>query len=105
METADDARRRLNENTRHFRHGLAARGFDVPAGEHPIVPVMLGDARLAQRMATDLLERGVYVVGFFFPVVPEGRARIRVQVSAAHTRADLDQALDAFAAARDACLE
>jgi glycine C-acetyltransferase len=73
-------------------------GFSISEGNHPIVPVMLGDAVLAQKMSQKLLERGIYAVGFFFPVVPKGKARIRVQISAAHTKEDLDKAIAAFAA-------
>lgn len=76
-------------------------GFDIPGGVHPIVPVMLHDARVAQEMAQRMLDKGVYVVGFFYPVVPQGKARIRTQLSALHTRADLDEAVAAFAACRD----
>jgi glycine C-acetyltransferase len=76
-------------------------GFDVLAGDHPIVPVMIGDAALASAMADRLLERGVYVIGFSYPVVPMGKARIRTQVSAAHSRSELERAADAFAAVRD----
>ena len=90
-------RDKLMENTRYFREGLAAVGFQIKAGVHPIVPIMLGDAVLAQKMAARLLEKGVYVIGFFYPVVPKGQARIRVQISAAHARADLDFALRMFA--------
>ena len=90
-------RDRLDENTRFFRAGLEAAGLALKPGIHPIVPVMLGDAALSQRFAARMLEKGVYVVGFFFPVVPSGAARIRTQVSAAHTRADLEFALRAFA--------
>jgi len=89
-------RDRLEANTRHFRAGLTAAGLSVLPGEHPIVPVMIGDARLASEMADALLTEGIYVIGFSFPVVPKGQARIRVQVSAAHTREDLDLAIDAF---------
>jgi glycine C-acetyltransferase len=89
-------RDRLEANTRHFRAAIAAAGFDVLAGEHPIVPIMLYDARLAAGVASDLLAEGIYVKGFSFPVVPHGKARIRVQVSAAHRRADLDRAVEAF---------
>jgi glycine C-acetyltransferase len=89
----------LEDNTRHFRAGLAARGFEMKPGEHPIIPVMLYDAELSQRLARRLLELGVYVTGFFYPVVPKGQARIRVQISAQHTRAQLDAALSAFALA------
>jgi glycine C-acetyltransferase len=92
----DDLRARLFENAAHWRAGLERAGFDLLPGEHPIVPVMLGDARLAQAMAARLFELGVYVAGFFYPVVPEGRARIRTQMNAALTRADLDTALAAF---------
>ncbi|MEW8014636.1 MAG: glycine C-acetyltransferase [Candidatus Sedimenticola endophacoides] len=90
-------RDRLEENTRYFRRGLREAGFAVDDGDHPIVPVMLGDAWLAQEMSARLLERGIYAIGFFFPVVPKGKARIRTQISAAHTREDLDKAIRAFA--------
>jgi glycine C-acetyltransferase len=96
-----DLRRRLAENTAYFRGGMRDRGFDIRPGEHPIVPVMLYDAKLAGAMAQRLLEKGVYVIGFSFPVVPRGQARIRVQVSAAHSREDLDFALGAFSMARE----
>jgi glycine C-acetyltransferase len=79
---------------------MTARGFAITPGEHPIVPIMLGDAKLAAEMAEKLLERGVYVIGFSYPVVPQGKARIRVQVSAAHTREDLEFAMEAFAAVK-----
>ena len=88
----------LQENTHYFRKGMRAAGFDVDEGDHPIVPVMLGDAVLAQKMSQKLLERGVYAIGFFFPVVAKGKARIRAQISAAHTKEDLDTAISAFAA-------
>jgi glycine C-acetyltransferase len=94
---ADDLRQRLNDNARRFRAGLEAAGFTVLAGVTPIIPVMLHEARLAQAMAAELDRRGVYVAGFFYPVVPEGQARIRTQVSAAHGDADLDLAVAAFA--------
>ncbi len=90
-------RDRLMENTRYFRTGMKAAGFSISDGEHPIVPVMLGDAKLAQEMSRRLLQRGVYAIGFFYPVVAEGKARIRTQISAAHTREDLDTAITAFA--------
>jgi glycine C-acetyltransferase len=93
---ADALRDTLAGNTRHFRDGLAAAGFDLKPGVHPIVPVMLYDAPLAQRFAAGLLEEGIYAIGFFFPVVPKGQARIRTQVSAAHTREQLDRAIAAF---------
>jgi len=89
-------RERLRDNTRYFREQLGNAGFDIRPGDHPIVPIMLYEAPLAQQMAARLLERGIYVIGFFYPVVPAGQARIRTQVSAAHTRAHLDQALEAF---------
>ncbi len=89
-------RDRLEESTRRFRTGMTERGFDIRPGVHPIVPIMLYDARLAQTMATDLLNEGIYAIGFSFPVVPKGQARIRVQISAAHEREHIEQALDAF---------
>ncbi|HWB14181.1 MAG TPA: glycine C-acetyltransferase [Pirellulales bacterium] len=96
LKTSSELRERLRDNTRFFRQGLSQRGFNIVPGEHPIVPIMLGDAPLAARMAEELLNRGIYVIGFSYPVVPQGKARIRVQLSAAHTRDDLVQALDAF---------
>lgn len=90
-------RDRLMDNTRYFRAGMTQRGFDIVPGEHPICPIMLGDATLATRMADAMLDQGVYVIGFSYPVVPKGKARIRVQVSAAHTHDDLTLAMDAFA--------
>jgi glycine C-acetyltransferase len=96
-------RARLNENTRRFRTAMRQSGFDVREGVHPIVPVMLGDARLASRMAERLLELGVYVIGFSYPVVPRDQARIRVQLSAAHTADQIDRAVEAFAAAEATC--
>lgn len=89
-------RDKLEDNTRYFREAMTAAGFDIKPGVHPIVPVMLYDAVLAQKMSARLLEEGIYVIGFFYPVVPKGEARIRVQVSAAHDRADLDRAIAAF---------
>ncbi|WP_425406176.1 glycine C-acetyltransferase [Hwanghaeella sp.] len=96
VEQGDDLRAALFRNAAKWRAGLDALGFDLLPGEHPIVPVMLGDARLAQSMAAKLYEEGVYVAGFFFPVVPKGKARIRTQMNAALTEADLDFALTAF---------
>lgn len=93
-------RDRLHDNTRHFRAAMTAKGFNIVPGEHPITPIMLGDAVLAGRMAERMLEKGVYVIGFSYPVVPQGKARIRVQVSAAHTREDLDFAIEAFGAVK-----
>ncbi len=89
-------RDRLEANTRYFREQMTGRGFDIRAGVHPIVPIMLYDAVLAQTVARDMLEQDIYVIGFSFPVVPKGQARIRVQVSAAHTREQLDRCIDAF---------
>ena len=89
-------RDRLADNTRWFRRAMTEAGFKIRAGEHPIVPIMLGDARLAQQMAADLLREGIYVVGFSYPVVPKDAARIRVQISAAHEPAHLEQAVAAF---------
>ncbi|MFT4605913.1 MAG: glycine C-acetyltransferase [Rhodothermales bacterium] len=86
----------LESNTAWFRKSMTAAGFDIKPGVHPIVPIMLYDARLAAGMAADLLEEGIYVIGFSFPVVPRGEARIRVQISAAHTQAHLEKAVDAF---------
>jgi glycine C-acetyltransferase len=100
VQRSGELRARLRENTAWFRQRIVELGFDVRPGEHPIVPIMLYDARVAKEMADRLLEKGVYVVGFSFPVVPREQARIRVQISAAHTRADLDFALGAFAAVR-----
>jgi glycine C-acetyltransferase len=94
-----ELRDRLESNTRFFREGLAQAGFDIKPGTHPIVPIMLYDEKLAHDMARRLLELGIYVIGFSFPVVPRGQARIRVQVSAAHERAHLERALAAFAQA------
>jgi glycine C-acetyltransferase len=99
LESAGDLRRRLRENTALFRSLLEARGFDVLPGEHPIVPVMIGDAAAAGRLAEALLARGVYVIAFSYPVVPRGAARIRTQVSAAHTREELERSAEAFAEA------
>ena len=98
LEHSPDLRTRLFDNTRFFRSGLEKAGFTLKPGEHPIIPVMLGDAALAGRMADSLLQRGVYVIGFSFPVVPKGQARIRTQMSAALTREQLEKALDAFTA-------
>ena len=99
IEAADDVRERLFDNTRYWRAGLERLGFRLLAGEHPIIPVMIGEAPLAQAFAQALDTRGVMVSAFFFPVVPRGAARIRTQMNAALTREDLDFALDAFAAA------
>ena len=99
VEQADDLRAKLTGNAQYWRAGLTQAGFTLLPGDHPIIPVMLGEAKLAQAMAADLNQRGVHVAPFFFPVVPRGQARIRTQMNAALTRDDLDFALDAFTAA------
>ncbi|MCB9524961.1 MAG: glycine C-acetyltransferase [Myxococcales bacterium] len=96
LESSDDLRVKLRANAQRFRAGMAAAGFDLLPGEHPIIPVMLGDAKLAGRMADLLLEEGIYVIGFSFPVVPKGKARIRTQMSAAHDFEHIDRAVAAF---------
>ena len=100
LSKSSTLRDKLESNTRYFRQGMLAAGFDLKDGDHPIIPIMLGDAVLAQNMSKHLLEKGVYAIGFFFPVVPKGKARIRTQISAAHTTADLDAAIKAFAECR-----
>src|SRR5207237_3318876 len=99
LESTEGAslRKRLRENGATFRHDMAALGFDLVPGAHPIVPVMLGDAALAARMADALLAKGIYVIGFSYPVVPKGKARIRTQMSAAHTEEQVRRAVAAFA--------
>ena len=94
-------RDKLEANTHYFRRGMKDAGFAIDEGDHPIVPVMLGDANLAQNMSKHLLEEGIYAIGFFFPVVPKDKARIRTQISAAHSKEDLDKAIRAFAKVRD----
>jgi glycine C-acetyltransferase len=96
LSETTELRDRLEENTMIFRDGITRAGYTIKEGIHPIIPIMLGDARLATSIAQDLLEEGVYVIGFSFPVVPKGQARIRVQISAAHSREDIDHALAAF---------
>jgi glycine C-acetyltransferase len=96
LSQSSELRERLMQNTRRFRAGMKQRGFDIPEGDHPIVPIMLGDAALAQEMARRLLDEGIYVIGFSYPVVPLNQARIRVQLSAAHSPEDIDYALEAF---------
>ena len=91
----------LEKNVHYFRAGMQKAGFDVSDGDHPIVPIMLGDANLAQSMSKKLLEKGIFAIGFFYPVVPQGKARIRTQISAAHSFEDLDKAIDAFATTKD----
>ena len=100
LSASTELRDRLETNTRFFREAMTARGFNILPGIHPIVPVMLGDAALATRFADAILEKGVYVVGFSYPVVPQGRARIRTQISAAHSREDLEFAVGAFSAVK-----
>ncbi|MFP4378117.1 MAG: glycine C-acetyltransferase [Spirochaetales bacterium] len=98
LESSSELRDRLEENTRYFRNEVAKIGLSIPGGSHPIVPIMLGEAKLAHEMADLLLARGVYVIGFSYPVVPKGSARIRMQVSAAHTREELDYTLEQLTA-------
>ncbi len=100
MRSASDLREKLRENTAFFRKRMTDEGFDILPGEHAIVPVMIGDAARASRLADLMLERGVYVIGFSYPVVPQGKARIRAQVSAAHSREDLERAVQAFVSSR-----
>ena len=95
-----ELRDKLEDNTRYFREKIKQAGFDIPDGDHPIVPIMLGDAELATKMAERLLYEGVYVVGFSYPVVPKGKARIRVQISAAHSQENLDFAVQKFVAVK-----
>ena len=96
LEGDESLRARLHENAARFRKGLSELGFTLKPGEHPIIPVMLGDARLAGEMADRLLQHGIYVIGFSFPVVPEGQARIRTQMSAGLSHVQIDKAIDAF---------
>lgn len=96
IQTSTDLRNRLMANTRFFRQAIQAQGFEIKPGEHPIIPIMVCDAVKTQALASRLLELGIYVIGFFFPVVPQGQARIRVQMSAAHSQADLEKAIAAF---------
>jgi glycine C-acetyltransferase len=96
LEKDTTLRDQLEWNTNYFKSGMKAAGFDIIDGDSAIVPVMLYDAKLAQNMANELLKKGIYVIGFFFPVVPKEKARIRVQLSAAHTKEHLDQAISAF---------
>jgi len=102
LNQSTELRDKLEKNTHYFRKGMQEQGFDVDNGDHPIVPIMLGDAVLAQKMSQELLKLGVYAIGFFYPVVPQGKARIRTQLSAAHSYEDLDIAITAFSKAREA---
>jgi glycine C-acetyltransferase len=97
LESSDDLRRKVHENGKYFRKQMESLGFDLVPGEHPIVPVMIYDAKLAKTLANELLKEGIYVISFSYPVVPEGKARIRVQLSAAHEQQHLDKAIAAFA--------
>ena len=97
LSASTELRDKLEENTRYFRHAVTERGLTIKPGTHPIVPIMLGDAAKSQKFAARMLEKGVYVIGFFYPVVPHGTARVRTQVSAAHSREDLEFAVNAFA--------
>jgi glycine C-acetyltransferase len=101
LQESGELRERLRENTKFFREQMTALGFSILPGEHPIVPIMIGDAAKATQMADALLEKGIYVIGFCYPVVPQGKARIRVQISAAHSRADLEFAIQSFKEVRD----
>ena len=96
IEKSDALREKLNQNTQYFRNGLEKLGYNIKKGTHPIIPVMLGDALLAKSLAENLLEKNIYVVSFSFPVVPKEEARISLQISAAHTKKQLDYALQAF---------
>ncbi len=104
LSASTELRDKLEANARMFREGMGKRGLSIPPGDHPIVPIMLGDAALAVKMASMLLDEGVYVIGFSYPVVPKGKARIRVQLSAAHEPADIEFAMDAFARVHAACI-
>jgi glycine C-acetyltransferase len=96
LSSTTELRDRLEKNTAQFRGRIAGAGFKIREGIHPIVPILLGDAKLAGAMARDLLEEGIYVIGFSYPVVPKGEARIRVQISAAHDREQIDRCVEAF---------
>jgi len=96
LSSTTHLRDKLEDNTKYFREQITKAGLSIKSGVHPIVPIMIGDATLSQKMAARLLEKGIYVIGFFYPVVPKGTARIRVQISAAHTKEDLDFAVKAF---------
>ena len=96
LEESAELADKVKDNTRYFREAMAGTGFTIAGADHPISPVMLGDAALSQRFADRLLDHGVYAIGFFYPVVPQGKARIRTQISAAHSREQLDQGIEAF---------
>ena len=96
IENEPERRERIKENTQYFREKMAALGFSLKGNSHPITPVMLGDAEVAQKMSKELLEHGLYAVGFFYPVVPKGQARIRLQITSEHNKEQLDKAVDIF---------
>ena len=96
LEKSTELRDRLESNTKYFREGMTSSGFNIVPGTHPITPIMLGEAKLAHDIAHDMLDQGIYVIGFSYPVVPKGKARIRVQISAGHTKPHLDRALEGF---------
>ena len=96
IKKGDSLRKKLRENTKLFRKEMSDLGFKLVAGEHPIIPIILGEANIAQDMAAKLLKEGIYVIGFSFPVVPEGKARIRVQISASHSQQDIFQVINSF---------
>ena len=96
LESDESFLNKLKENTQYFRKEIQAMGYEIKPGDHPIVPIMLYDANLAQKMSSELLKLGIYVIGFFYPVVPKGQARIRVQLSASHTTDQIEKALRAF---------
>jgi len=100
LEESDDLRARVRANSARFREKMAAAGFRLAGAGHPIIPVMIGDAKVASQMAERMMEKGIYVIGFSFPVVPRDQARIRTQMSAAHTAEQIDRAVDAFKAVR-----
>jgi glycine C-acetyltransferase len=101
LSASTELRDKLEANTKYFRESVTARGLTIKPGVHPIVPIMIGDAAKSQKFAARMLEKGVYVIGFFYPVVPHGTARVRTQVSAAHSREDLEFAVKAFAETND----
>jgi glycine C-acetyltransferase len=101
LSETTELRDKLEDNTTYFREQMSKAGFDIKEGSHPIVPIMLYDAKRAQKYAERLLEKGIYVIGFYYPVVPKGQARIRVQLSAAHEKEHLDQAIKAFTEVQD----
>ena len=96
LTTSNDLLDKINDNTKYFREEIKRIGYKIKDGVHPIVPIMLGDAKLAQDIAQDMLNENIYVIGFSYPVVPKGEARIRVQISAAHSKDDIDKAIHAF---------